>query len=325
MRWGIAGFGWVARDYMAPAIVASGGTICGIADPAASVGADTAHTPVFDDIATLIGQTLPDAIYVATPNHLHRPIVEIAAAHGLPILCEKPLAATLADAEVMAAAVVKAGVVFGTAFDQRHHPAHRLLREEIASGTIGVPTAVRIVYCCWVGPDWSAANWRADAQAAGGGAGIDLALHGLDLAQFVLGDEIERLAITVQHRIHDYGVEDGAMVTGRTAAGVLVSLHVSYNCPEALPRRRLEVIGSKGALEAADTMGQTAGGTVIHRCGASGAATELAFDTALSPFTAQARAFASAVKGNAHDFDIMRDLQLMRSFDDAYRVALECR
>lgn len=325
MRWGIAGFGWVARDYMAPAIVASGGTVAGIADPSPAARAAAGPIPVFDDVAALIGAVRLDALYVATPNHLHREVVEAAAAAGVPVLCEKPLAATLDDAEAMAASAGRAGIVFGTAFDQRHHPAHRAAHEEVRAGSIGVPTAVRIVYCCWVGPDWSAANWRADADAAGGGAGIDLALHGLDLAQFLLDDEFEALAITVQNRVHAYGVEDGAMLTGRTTTGVLVSVHVAYNCPEALPRRRLEIVGSTGALEATDTMGQTPGGRLIRRCGRSGDAGEVAFDTAGSPFTAQARAFARAVQGGTHDFDLARDLRLMRRFDAAYAQARACR
>ncbi len=47
-----------------------------------------------------------------------------------------------------------------------------------------------------------------------------------------------------QSRVHDYAVEDGAMLVARTAAGVLVQLHVAYNCPETFPRRRLEVMGT---------------------------------------------------------------------------------
>ena len=326
MRWGIAGFGWVARDYMAPAMAAAGGKVAGIADPSplAQASAMSASIIAYDDVAMMLADANIDALYVATPNHLHRPMVEIAAAAGVSVLCEKPLAATLDDAEAMAAAVAKSGILFGTAFDQRHHPAHMALRDAIGANRIGTPTAVRIVYCCWVGPDWSAANWRADAAAAGGGAGIDLALHGLDLAQFLIGEEIVLLDMMVQRRIHSYGVEDGAMLTARTESGVLVSIHVAYNCPEALPRRRLEVVGLTGALEATDTMGQTPGGTVVLRCGTSGESAVLAFDTTLSPFTCQVSAFEAAVRGGEHDFDIKRDLWLMRLFDAAYRKALAC-
>ena len=276
-----------------------------------------------------------DALYVATPNHLHLEPVRAAAAAGVAVLCEKPMAADLADADAMGAAVREGGIVFGVAFDQRRHPAHAALRGALASGSIGRPAAVRIAYCCWVDPLWrppagagqaeaspaEVANWRADPRAAGGGAVVDLAPHGLDLAEFLLGEPVERLHMTLQRRVHDYPVEDGGLVGGVTRSGVLVSLHVAYNCPEALPRRRLEVLGEHGQLCALDTMGQTAGGRAERVCGRSGERTPLPFDAALSPFVAQARAFAAAVRGEAHDYSLDRDLDLARRFDAAYQEA----
>ena len=73
---------------------------------------------------------------------------------------------------------------------------------------------MRIVYACWVGPDWAPDNWRADPAAAGGGAVIDLALHGLDLAQMLVGEPLARLHIDLQRRIHDYPVDDGQAPSG---------------------------------------------------------------------------------------------------------------
>jgi predicted dehydrogenase len=114
------------------------------------------------------------------------------------------------------------------------------------------------------------------------------------------------------------------MLSGRTASGVLFQSHVAYNCAEVLPRRRLEVLGEHGLLVAIDTMGQTAGGTLTRRCGRSGEETALSFDTATSPFAAQAVAFMVAARGGPHDFSMPRDLALMRLFDRAYRDACLC-
>ena len=328
-RWGIAGFGWVARDYMYPAIEAAGGALVAVADPSplAQASAESAGIVAYDDVATMLGGTECDILYVATPNNLHAPAVLAAVAAGTPVLCEKPMAATLADAEAMFAGVEAGGVLYGTAFDQRHHPAHVAMHDRIADGAIGTPTALRIVYACWVDPLWSTGtgdNWRADADAAGGGAVIDLALHGLDLAEMLLGEPIETLSIALQRRVHDYSVDDGGMLTGRTASGTLVSLHVAYNHPEALPRRRLEVVGDCGLLTATNTMGQSAGGTLTFTDGATGKDAPVRFDEALSPFTAQARAFAGAAAGGPHDYSASRDIRLMRIFDAAYREARAC-
>lgn len=332
IRWGIAGFGWVARDYMMPGIEASGGRVVAIADPSATAQASamSAGLLAYEDTETMLAGGGIDALYVATPNNLHLAPVRAAAAANVPVLCEKPLAATLVQAEALAASVE--GCLYGTAFDQRHHPAHRTVADAIADGAIGRPVAVRIVYACWVDPHWSASgqdtsgcNWRADPQAAGGGAVIDLALHGLDLVHFLLGEPLGRLHIDLQRRIHDYAVDDGGMLSGRTGSDVLFQSHVAYNCAEALPRRRLEVLGEAGLIVATDTMGQTAGGDVTLCCARTGAKTSLAFDAGLSPFTAQATAFAAAVRGQPHDFSIARDIRLMRLFDAAYQQALSCR
>ena len=323
-RWGIAGFGWVARDYMLPGIEAAGGQVVAVADPSplAQASAESAFIPAFEDAAQMLAGGGIDALYVATPNNAHLAPVRAAVAAGVPVLCEKPIAASLADAEAIAAAVGKG--LYGTAFDQRHHPAHRAMADAIRDGAIGRPVAVRIVYACWVGPDWAEDNWRADPQAAGGGAVIDLALHGLDLTELLLGEPLAQLHIDLQRRVHAYAVDDGGMLSGRTASGVLFQSHVAYNCAEVLPRRRLEVLGEAGLLVATDTMGQTAGGSVTLRCGKTGAKTPLAFDETLSPFAAQAAAFAAAVRGEAHDFSIVRDIALMRLFDAAYREAQAC-
>ena len=328
MRWGIAGFGWVAADYMMPGVRAAGGTVTAVADPSpqARARAEALGLQTFDGTEAMLTAGACDLLYVATPNDAHLAPILAAAAASVPILCEKPMAATLDEAEAIAAAV-RSCPLYGTAFDQRYHPAHVAMADAIASGSIGRPVAVRIVYACWVDPLWSPGggmhdNWRADADRAGGGAVIDLALHGLDLAERLLGEPLATLSIALQRRIQSYAVDDGGMLTGRTASGVLFQSHVAYNCAETLPRRRLEVLGEFGLLTATDTMGQTAGGTLLHRCGASGNETPIVFAHQLSPFAEQAAAFMAAVRGDRHDFSITRDLALMRLFDPVYREAL---
>ena len=324
LRWGILGFGWVARDFAAPAMLAAGAHLAAIADPdpearrvGAAMGART-----HDGMAALLDDPDVQAIYVATPNHLHRTCVEAAAACGKPVLCEKPMAATLADAEAMALAIRTAAIPYGTAFDQRHHPAHAVLREAINNGAIGTVTVIRIVYTCWVDAGFAPDNWRADPARAGGGAMMDLAPHGLDLIDFLAGEPLVEVAALTQHRVQPYPVDDGAVLIGRTLSGVLAQLHVSYNCPESLPRRRLEVVGSTGQLLAEDTMGQTGGGQVWHHDGATGTRRRLGVPQAgMSPFTRQMAAFAQHLKTPDAAFDLARDLHTMRLLDRAYRAA----
>lgn len=319
LRWGIVGFGWVARDFMAPGIAASGGQLAAVCDrdPMARRVAEALGAKTYADLSGMLGESL-DAVYVATPNHLHREAVEACLAAGVSVLCEKPMAATLTDAEAMIAAAQGSGRLLGLALDQRHHPAHVAIRDAIADGILGKPTAIRILYGCWLDKAWHSdrlgrgANWRINAGQAGGGAVIDLAPHGLDLAHMLLGQPIVALVGLLQSRVQDYDVDDGGMLVGRTAGGVLVSVHNSYNTPETLPRRRLEIVGTRGQIVATDTMGQEPGGTVFFTDAVTCETRPIAFDGTLSPFAAQARAFAAAVRGEPHDFDPARDLAALR-------------
>ena len=310
--WGIAGCGWVARDHALPGLLAvPGARLVALhdLDPAAMarIPADATRTT---DLREFLATPGLDAVYVASPNHAHRPLVEAAAAAGKAVLCEKPLAADVADAEAVVAACARAGVLLGTAYDQRWHPAHQRLRQLV--GELGTVTALRIVYCCWLPAGWSPDgaphdNWRVDPARAGGGAAIDLAPHGVDLAGVLLGEDVTELHAVLQSRVQSYPVDDGALLHGRTASGVLVDLHVAYNTPDTLPRRRLEVVGTRGMAVATDTMGQTAGGTLTLYAPDP---VDVPFGAG-DPFTAQLAAFTDAVAGTvAWPHPAARDLAL---------------
>lgn len=331
LNWGIAGCGWVARDFVAPAIQASAnGRLVALYDPdpvsrhriqlATGLAAGS-------ELAAFLATPGLGAVYVAAPNHAHRPLVEAAAAAGLPVLCEKPMATTMADAEAMVDACVRAGVRYATGFDQRFHAAHRSLAGLIAEGRLGTVTAVRIVYACWMPADWARDNWRIDPRRAGGGALMDLAPHGLDLTAYLLGEPLVEVAAIGQARVHHYQVEDGALLMARSRSGVMLQMHVAYNCPETLPRRRLEVVGTAGQAVATDTMGQMPGGTLELIDAATGVAQPVEVPGAeRSPFLNQVEAFADAVAGNAaFPFPPASDLATMALLLTAQGMALPPR
>lgn len=327
VNWGIAGCGWVARDYVGPAIQASAnGRLVALFDPD-PVSRKRAETifgiPAQSDLGAFLATPGLGAVYVAAPNHAHRALVEAAAAAGLPVLCEKPMATTYADAEAMVEACARAGVRYATAFDQRFHAAHRKLAAMVAEGALGTVTAVRIVYACWLPADWAGDNWRIDPRRAGGGALMDLAPHGLDLAAYLLAEPLVEVAAIGQARVHRYQVEDGALLMARSRSGALLQMHVAYNCPETLPRRRLEVVGTAGQAVAIDTMGQTPGGTLELIDAATGVPQPVEVPGAdRSPFLNQVEAFAGALSGNgAFPFTPEADLVTMRLLLQAQAMA----
>ena len=328
VKWGIAGCGWVARDYVGPAIQASAnGTLAALydPDPVSRHRAEQAFgVAATDDLARFLATPGLGAVYVAAPNHAHRTLVEAAAAAGLPVLCEKPMATTLADARAMVSACQRAGVRYATAFDQRFHAAHQALARLVAEGRLGTLTAIRIVYACWLPADWAGDNWRIDPRRAGGGALMDLAPHGLDLSAYLLGEELVEVVAMGQARVHKYKVEDGALLMARSRSGVMVQMHVAYNCPETLPRRRLEVVGTAGQAVARDTMGQTPGGTLELIDAATGVAEFVEVAGAeRSPFLNQVEAFADAVAGGgAFAFTPEHDLATMALLLQAQAMAV---
>ena len=323
--WGIAGCGWVARDYGAPAIASSrNGRLVALFDP--DPGALRRVAPEDDAVARtdrldeFLRRPGLDAIYVATPNHAHRQLVEAAAAAGLSVLCEKPMALDAEDAAAMVEACERRAVFYATAFDQRFHAAHRHAAGMIAGGAVGRVAAVRLVYACWVGSDWSEDNWRIDPARAGGGALFDLAPHGLDLAAMLLGEPIDAARVLGQRRIQDYArvgdaaaaVDDGAMIVARSAGGVLIQLHVAYNCPEFLPRRRLEIVGDRGQITLTDTMGQTPGGSLTLQNAGSPEREVRIEAIERSPFIAQIEAFGDHLLGRQRfGFTARQDLRTM--------------
>ena len=329
--WGLVGCGWVASDYVAPAIVAAcNGQLLGIFDPDAEAmerlvlrSAGLASRPTLHaSLDGLLADPAVRAVYIATPNHLHEPITRACARAGKAVLCEKPMATTLAAAEAMVVAAEAAGVPFATAYDQRFHPAHRLIRAWVAEGRLGTVTQARLHYACWLPGDWSGDNWRVDPARAGGGAMIDLAPHGVDLLEVLLGDEWEELFALKQRKVHNYAVDDGAILAGRMRGGALATLHVAYNCPERFPRRTLELIGTRAMLVATDTMGQTPGGQLALIDAETGARVERSFaeDPSQSPFKAQVEAFAASVlAGQAFPFPPRRDLKNFALLEAACR------
>jgi predicted dehydrogenase len=329
--WGIVGCGWVARDYVAPSIAGSAnGHLVALCDlHEAALAAVQPHDRTLrrsTALAEFLATPGLQAVYVATPNASHARLVQQLAAAGLPVLCEKPLARTAAEAADMVQAAEAAGTLLATAFDQRFHPAHVRLRELVQAGELGRISCVRIHYACWTPADWAPDsdpglyhNWRISAEEAGGGAMIDLAPHGLDLVQNLLGEPLTEVAALTQQRIHAYPVDDGAVLIGRSQSGVLFSHTVAYNCPDAFPRRTLEVIGECARALALNTMGQTPGGTLTLTY-ANGRQEDVPFDQEASPFVRQVEAFADAVRtGQPFPYPPAQDLHTMRLLDAAAR------
>jgi len=207
-----------------------------------------------------------DAVYVSTTNELHRDQVFAAAAAGKHVMCEKPLALTLADARAMVAECKRSGIVIGTNHHLRNAATHRAMRDAIAQGRIGKPLFARVFHAVYLPPHLQ--GWRIKTPRAGGGVILDITVHDADTLRFVLGDEPESVSAMVSRAgMGEAGLEDGVMGVVRFSGGVLAQFHDAFTTRYATTG--FEVHGEEGSLVATDCMTQQPKGEVVLRTAGS--------------------------------------------------------
>jgi predicted dehydrogenase len=221
------------------------------------LGVRDAHT----DYRNLCGRDDLDAVTIVTPNACHAEHAIAALQAGKHVLCEKPLAMTVAEARRMMAAADASGKVHQVAFTFRYLQGVQQLRRRVRAGEIGEPHYLRVQYDSWDGlrPD-CVVGWRDRQQEAGGGLLYDVGSHLFDAARYVLGP-IEGASGFLHHvpRQRPDGrsgepvnveTDDLATAWFRHASGVRGHWWVSRISPSYARNGTLEVIGTEGALRA---------------------------------------------------------------------------
>lgn len=187
-----------------------------------------------------------DVVVVCTPPHMHAPIAINAAQAGKHVLCEKPLARTVAEAEAMVKAAKDAGVSLKCGFNHRHHPGIRQARCWFEGGAIGEIDFVRCRYGIGGRPGYEK-EWRARQEITGGGQLMDQGIHAIDLSRWFLGGFNEAFAF-MSTRFWDIGpLEDNAFALLRTSRGQVASLHASWTQWKNL--FSFEIYGHDGYIE----------------------------------------------------------------------------
>jgi 1,5-anhydro-D-fructose reductase (1,5-anhydro-D-mannitol-forming) len=243
------------------------------------------------DLAALAEAPDIDAVYISTTNELHRDQVFAAAAAGKHVMCEKPLALTLADAQAMVAECKRHGVVMGTNHHLRNAATHRAMRNAILEGRIGKPLFARVFHAVYLPPHLQ--GWRIRTPGAGGGVILDITVHDADTLRFVLGDEPESVTAMVSCAgMGEAGLEDGVMGVVRFAGGVLAQFHDAFTTRYATTG--FEVHGEEGSLVATDCMTQQPKGEVALRTAAGAVPLSLSHE---GLYARSIRLFQSATAG----------------------------
>jgi len=168
-----------------------------------------------------------DAVYIALPNSMHAEYTIRAAQAGKHVLCEKPMATSLADCRAMIEACRKANVKLMIAYRCQYHPSHLKAIELIRTGAVGRVQAIESAF----GFDIQREDWRLNRKLAGGGPLVDVGIYSLNAARYLTGEnpaDIKGYASVIDRDGRFTQVEESDGWTMRFPSGIVASCNTSY-------------------------------------------------------------------------------------------------
>jgi predicted dehydrogenase len=216
------------------------------------------------DWREVVESPLIDIVDIGAPNDLHAEIAIAAARNGKHILCEKPLALNVKQAEAMLAAVQKAKVVHMICHNYRRIPALALARKMIGEGALGKLFHFHARYAQdWLVDPESPINWRLQKETSGSGANGDINAHIIDLGRYLVGEfqavcgllhtfvaerPLAEAMSKGMRKMAKVTVDDAALLIGRMDHGVLANLEATRFAAGRKNHIAIEINGSKGSL-----------------------------------------------------------------------------
>ncbi len=294
MRVGIVGTGFMGSAHAA-AWAATDAVIAGFVSKDTKTAVSLAaqyKTVVFPDLESMLAEV--DVVDVCAPTHRHAEIVLAAAAAGKDIVCEKPLARTLAEGQAMIAACQKAGVKLIVAHVVRFFPEYARAKAQISAGAIGAPAVLRFTRGTFQ-PKKAVDNWFVDFEKSGGMM-LDLMIHDMDFARWAAGDVTTVYAKKISSQHPDAKVDHGlAILTHRS--GAISHIEGSWAYPPPLFRTRFEIAGSNGLIQF-DSSSTAAIGLHLHQTDEEIPDVPLPRSPlAEDPYTTQIKAFYASLVG----------------------------
>ncbi len=250
MNFGLVGCGAVGKLRAQAVLETPGCRLAAVAD----VDADRARAAAPPGAATfyeyqqLIGGATVDAVIVSTPPATHEEIALAALAAGKHVLCEKPLANSLDACRRMVEAAQRAGKVLATGFNHRFFPAVRFLKQILDSGRIGTLDHVR-AFAGHSGLSELPAAWMHNKDAMGGGALMDVGIHVIDLARYILGEVSQVYGVATGNVWKLDRSEDNGFALLRSPEGKVATLHATWSEWKGY-RFYIEAYGDRGMARA---------------------------------------------------------------------------
>lgn len=262
--WAIAGIGSHADLKLAPAMkLADNARLVAVysrdqdrADAFAERhGADAAYS----SLDSMLADSCVDAVFIASPNHLHAPQTIKAAAAGKHVLAEKPMANTVSDAAAMVSACRDHGVKLGMGFELRFHPAHLWARRLIDEGAIG---RIRLAHGQWGRgnrgepehlPRTGLREWWETPELIGDASVlVGLGVHVFDLFRFLLREEVVEVVAMTDGQTAHQPLEHIATIALRMSSGVIAQVMCGRMLPDT--QNDLALYGSDGRFATKETI-----------------------------------------------------------------------
>ncbi|MGD0796427.1 MAG: Gfo/Idh/MocA family oxidoreductase [Acidobacteriaceae bacterium] len=244
LNWLVIGIGDIARKRVLPAI---------LAEPRSSLYALLTRDPrkaeaypgalAFTNLADALADPKIDAVYVASPVALHAAQTIASLAAGKHVLCEKPVALSLAQAESMAEAAAESAQLCAIAYYRRLYPKLIRARQLIREGAIGQPVLVEANYHGWL--ESPERGWLKDPALAGGGPLYDVGSHRIDACNFLFGKPLRATGL-LSNALHPLAVEDSATTLIEYVNGIHAVVDVRWN--SRIARDQFRIIGSEGEI-----------------------------------------------------------------------------
>jgi len=250
MRVAVCGLGRMGRLHAAQvAALGDRALLAAVCDPRPEALADAERswgTAGYRDLAGLLERAAPDALVLATPAAERGPLIAQAAARGVAIFCEKPLALTLSDAALASSAVASRRVLFQIGFQRRFDPAYLQARRQLDEGVIGDPILFRAV----ARDAWEPTLDYARPEVSGGLL-VDMAVHDFDLARWLMASEVARVSTEgsalLYPQLRTVGDIDSAVVNLAFRSGAVGNVEASRTGTYGYDIRT-EIVGTRGAL-----------------------------------------------------------------------------
>jgi len=265
--WGLIGIGRHADRFIAPAISKCGtGQLVAVCSRDKARGREFAAkhgcVAAYDSLEQMLADKNVSAVFVCSPNHVHKEQVIQAAVARKHVLCEKPLALNAADCRTMIDACRSAGVRLAVGFHLRHNPVHTAARDIVRSKILGQLQLAEVQYMHVTTGEAAgrpSAAWRRDAKLAGGGSFLSTGTHAMDLLRFVLQRETIQLSAMADEAWRASGVERLIQVSLWLEGDLIATLSAG---PMKYPQNALILYGSAATLCCRGSIGNYGGGAL---------------------------------------------------------------